>query len=158
MGDVFTKLNSARFFDVQEPLGAEAVFVVVDVWPAKRPFTNFVTSFSFGFAVPGPLRLVSVVATDHPVMNGVPASFDVTDELYYVNAEPDKTPEGTAPIEVLAQTSPSQKFSKPHPSVWVTKHEKARIVGIALGHDERVHDLGAYQSILTNAVKWVARK
>lgn len=101
---------------------------------------------------------VSVMAKDHPVMKGVPASFDVTDELYYVNAEPDKTPEGTAPIEVLAQTSPSQKFSKPHPSVWVTKHDKARIVGIALGHDERVHDLGAYQTILTNAVKWVARK
>jgi type 1 glutamine amidotransferase len=101
---------------------------------------------------------VSVVAKEHPVMKGVPASFDVTDELYYVNAEPDKTPEGTAPIEVLAQTSPSQKFSKPHPSVWVTKHDKARIVGIALGHDERVHDLGAYQSILTNAVKWVSSK
>jgi type 1 glutamine amidotransferase len=100
---------------------------------------------------------VSVMAKDHPVMKGVPASFDVTDELYYVNAEPDKIPEGTAPIEVLAQTSPSQKFGKPHPSVWVTKNDKTRIVGIALGHDERVHDLGAYKTILTNAVKWVAK-
>jgi len=101
---------------------------------------------------------VSVVAKDHPVMKGVPASFDVTDELYYINAEPDKIPAGTAPIEVLAQTSPSQKFGKSHPSVWVTKNDKTRVVGIALGHDERVHDMDAFKSILSNAVKWVAKQ
>ncbi len=73
-----------------------------------------------------------------------------------MNAEPDKIPAGTAPIEVLAETSPSKKFGKSHPSVWVTKHEKARIVGIALGHDERVHDLEAFKAILANAVKFVS--
>jgi len=99
---------------------------------------------------------VSVMEKDHPVMKGVPASFDVTDELYYVNAE--KIPDGTAAIEVLAQTSPSKKYSKPHPSVWVVKNDKARIVGIALGHDQRVHDLPAYRAILVNAVKWTSRK
>lgn len=101
---------------------------------------------------------VNVVAKDHPIMKGVPATFDVTDELYYVNAEPDKIPAGTASIELLAQTSPSKKFSKPHPSVWVAKHDKARIIGIALGHDERVHDLDAYKTILSNAVKWVSAR
>ena len=35
-------------------------------------------------------------------MKGVPTSFEVEDELYYLNAEPDKIPPGTAPIEVLA--------------------------------------------------------
>jgi len=33
----------------------------------------------------------------------------VFDELYYVNAEPDKIPAGTAAIDVLAQSSPSIK-------------------------------------------------
>jgi type 1 glutamine amidotransferase len=42
--------------------------------------------------------------------------------------------------------------------VWITDHPKARIVGIALGHDERVHDLPAFKAILTNATKWVAGK
>ena len=93
---------------------------------------------------------VSVLKKDHPVMAGVPAEFDATDELYYVNAEPEKIPAGTAPIDVLAQTSASKRFKIPHPSVWVTKHEKARIVGIALGHDERVHDL--------DAAKWCSGK
>jgi type 1 glutamine amidotransferase len=47
---------------------------------------------------------------------------------------------------------------KTHPSVWITTHPKARIVGIALGHDRRVHDLPAFKTLLANAVKWVSKK
>ena len=93
---------------------------------------------------------------EHAVMAGVPDTFTVEDELYYVNAE--GTPEGTAKIEVLAETSPSDKFQKPHPSVWITEHPKAKIVGIALGHDARTHDLKPYQTLLSNAVKWASGK
>lgn len=95
---------------------------------------------------------------DHPVMKGVPDSFTVEDELYYMNAEPDKIPEGTAAIEVLAETSPSDKFQQPHPSVWVTQHPSARIVGITIGHDQRTHDHPAFKTLLENAVKWSAKK
>ncbi len=101
---------------------------------------------------------VKTVKADHPVMAGVPASFTVEDELYYVNAETDKTPEGTAKITVLAETSPSDKYKTGHPRVWITQHPKARVVGIALGHDERTHDHPAFKTILTNAVKWVSGK
>jgi uncharacterized protein len=97
-----------------------------------------------------------VVEKDHPVMKGVPASFEVQDELYHINAE--NIPDGTTPIEVLAQTSPSKKYGKPHPSVWLVKNDKARIIGIALGHDQRVHDLEPFRTILVNAVKWTAQK
>ena len=101
---------------------------------------------------------VKAVKADHPVMKDVPASFTVEDELYYVNAEPDKTPPGTAKITVLAETSPSDKYKAPHPSVWITEHPKAKIVGLALGHDARVHDLKPYQQILINAAKWSSGK
>ncbi|MGH9370918.1 MAG: ThuA domain-containing protein, partial [Vicinamibacterales bacterium] len=100
---------------------------------------------------------VTAVKPEHPVMKGVPASFDVEDELYYVNAEPEKVPSGTVPIDVLAETSPSVKFRKPHPSVWTTSHPTARIVGIALGHDQRVHDHPAFKALLANAVRWAGR-
>jgi hypothetical protein len=99
---------------------------------------------------------VKTLKPEHPVMLNVPASFTVEDELYYVNA--DGAPEGTAKIEVLAETSPSNKFKKPHPSVWITEHPKAKIVGIALGHDARTHDLKPYQTLLNNAVKWATGK
>ncbi|MES2735407.1 MAG: PVC-type heme-binding CxxCH protein [Verrucomicrobiota bacterium] len=94
----------------------------------------------------------------HPIMEGVPASFTVEDELYYMNADPAQIPAGTAPIEVLAETSPSDKFNKPHPSIWITQHPAAKVVGIALGHDQRVHDMEAFQKVLTNAVKWASGK
>ena len=100
---------------------------------------------------------VNAVKPDHPVMKGVPASFEVEDELYYMNAEAEKVPPGTASIEVLAETSPSVRFKKPHPAVWITNHPTARIVGIALGHDERTHDHQAFKTLLANAVKWASR-
>jgi type 1 glutamine amidotransferase len=59
---------------------------------------------------------------------------------------------------VLAETSNSDKYQKPHPSVWITKHPKAKIVGIALGHDARTHDLKPYQQLLINAAKWTSGK
>jgi putative heme-binding domain-containing protein len=99
---------------------------------------------------------VKAVKADHPVMKDVPASFTVEDELYYVNSE--GVPEGTNAIEVLAETSNSDKYQKPHPSVWVTKHPKARVVGIALGHDARTHDHPAFKTLLGNAVKWTSGK
>ncbi|MGH9374239.1 MAG: PVC-type heme-binding CxxCH protein [Vicinamibacterales bacterium] len=99
---------------------------------------------------------VNAVKPDHPIMKGVPASFEVEDELYYLNAD-GKMPPGTAPIEVLAETSPSVKFKKPHPAVWSTTHPTARVVGITLGHDERVHNHEAFKTLLANAVKWAGR-
>lgn len=101
---------------------------------------------------------VNALKPAHPIMRGVPASFEVEDELYYINAEPEKIPPGTAPIEVLAETSPSVKFKAPHPAVWITQHPTARIVGLTIGHDERVHDLAPFKTLLANAVSWASEK
>jgi type 1 glutamine amidotransferase len=101
---------------------------------------------------------VNAVKPQHPIMKGVPATFEIEDELYYMNAEADKIPPGTATIEVLAETSPSVKYKQPHPAVWTTQHDKARIVGITIGHDQRTHDHEAFRTLLTNAVKWAAGK
>jgi putative membrane-bound dehydrogenase-like protein len=101
---------------------------------------------------------VNALKPEHPIMKGVPKSFEVEDELYYLNAEPDKMPAGVASIDVLAETSPSVRFKQPHPAVWITSHPRARIVGITLGHDERTHDLAPFKTLLANAVTWAARK
>ena len=101
---------------------------------------------------------VNALQPTHPILKGVPASFEVEDELYYINAEPEKIPPGTSPIDILAETSPSLKFKTPHPVVWTTKHPTARIVGLTIGHDQRVHDLEAFKTLLTNAVKWASGK
>jgi putative membrane-bound dehydrogenase-like protein len=99
---------------------------------------------------------VVAVKPSHPIMQGVPATFEVFDELYHINAEPEKIPAGTALIDVLAESSPSVRFKKPHPVAWITKHERARVVGITLGHDQRGHDHPAFRTLLANAVQWAA--
>ena len=87
-------------------------------------------------------------------LKGLPASFGVEDELYHVNPDPAQVPSGTSAIDVLAETSPSARYMKPHPAVWITQHPRARIVVITLGHDGRVHDLPAFKTLLVNAVTW----
>jgi type 1 glutamine amidotransferase len=96
---------------------------------------------------------VKVLNASHPITKGVPESFRITDELYYFNPDPKG-----APLEVLAETSVSTGTKKAHPSVWIVKHPKARIAGIALGHDARAHDLPPFQTLLRNAVGWAAGK
>lgn len=99
---------------------------------------------------------IHVLKKDHPVTRGVNPSFKVVDELYYMNAE--EPPAGTIDIEVLAETSPSQKYGRPHPNIWIAKHPQARVVGMALGHDGRVHEHPDFQKLLINATRWAAGK
>jgi type 1 glutamine amidotransferase len=51
---------------------------------------------------------------------------------------------------------PDDKTRKPHPSVWIVSHPKARIVCLSHGHDARAHDHPSYRRLLTNAVDWAA--
>ena len=146
---LFDRVNSGKGVIMLHP----GTWYGFPAWPEINK--EIVGGGSRGHDKLGPFK-VNVTRRDHAIMIGVPESFDVQDELYYMNAE--GAPEGTNKIEVLAETSPSIKYSKPHPSVWITDHPKARIVGIALGHDERVHDMPAFKAILSNATKWVAGK
>lgn len=94
---------------------------------------------------------VRVVKPNHPIMKGVPARFRIVDELYRW----EKDPKGTS-VEVLA-IGRGLESGEEYPVVWVVKHPKAKIVGNTLGHDERAHELPAYQTILNNSLNWVKR-
>ena len=87
----------------------------------------------------------------HPVMHGIPAEFEIVDEQYRVKLDPG------ADVEVFAETSPEAETRLAYPSVWVVRDPKARIVDVALGHDNEAHGNPAYKTILVNAVRWVAR-
>jgi len=94
---------------------------------------------------------VRVIKPDHPLMKGVPSTFRITDELYRWEKDPD------AEIEVLAIGRGLQS-GKEYPAVWIVKHPKAKIIGNTLGHDERAHELKAYQTILKNSVTWIKQR
>ncbi len=95
---------------------------------------------------------VRVLKPEHPIMKGVPASFSITDELYYMIPDP-----AGSPLEVLGEAV-SPHSGKVFPNIFTVRHDKARIAGIALGHDARAHELPAFQTLLKNAVAWAAGK
>ena len=127
-------------------LGHAALWYNWADWPEYNK--NIVSGGSRGHDKYGEFE-VSVTNTKHPVTQGVDQKFSLKDELYYY-----KIDENGPGIEILAEASSEE--SGPFPSVFVVKHPKTKIVGIALGHDGESHDLEAYQTLLRNAVKWVS--
>ncbi|MXV16371.1 ThuA domain-containing protein [Hufsiella ginkgonis] len=95
---------------------------------------------------------VNFTNTTHPVTQGQAAKLTLKDERYYYIPDP-----AGPGIEVLASNSVAGS-EKTFPSIFVVKNDKARIVGIALGHDAESHNIPQYQAILRNAVKWVSKK
>src|SRR5437667_1833473 len=93
---------------------------------------------------------VAVDASDHPLMTGVPKTFKIADELYHYQRD-----EQGAAIQVLG-TGRNRASGKTYPVVWVTKHPKARVVCITLGHDGAAHESDSYKAILQNGLKWAA--
>lgn len=100
---------------------------------------------------------VTINETNHPITKDVEPKFTLKDERYYYI--PDTAGPG---VEVLASSSQSAgavaSSDKIFPSVFIVKHPKARIVGLALGHDAESHNIANYQHLLRNSVKWVARR
>ena len=94
---------------------------------------------------------VTVDATDHPIMQGVPKTFKITDELYHHEKEPDGA---TLTVLATGRNAAGQSW----PVVWITKHDKARIVCMTLGHDGLAHNHPAYQKLLVNIQQYVAGK
>ncbi len=129
-------------------LGHAALWYNWSDWPEYN--RELVSGGSRGHNAYGPFE-VTIDKAKHPVTKNV-KGFSLDDELYYL--KPDAEGSG---IEVLA-TASAEGTDESFPSVFVVKNDKARIVGIALGHDASSHDLPAYQTILRNAVQWVANK
>ncbi|MBI24217.1 MAG: hypothetical protein CMN05_11635 [Roseibacillus sp.] len=114
-------------------------------WPSY--YRDLVGGWSRGHDRLGEFE-VSVLNNKHPVTKGFPATFRITDELYYHNIEP----KGNA-IELLAQAT--SRNGKTYPTIWTVKHPKARILCMTLGHDGDSHQHEHFQTILRRAVKWV---
>ena len=91
---------------------------------------------------------VEVLQPNHPLMEGVPASFEITDELYRAEILPD------AQAIVLA-IGRSHETEAIYPVIWVRQVGDAKIVVNTLGHDDRAHDLPAYKRIIANSRRWL---
>jgi type 1 glutamine amidotransferase len=93
---------------------------------------------------------VEVVAPDHPITAGLPATWRVADELYRFERD-----EAGPELEVLA-IGRSLETGEEYPVAWVVPREGGRVVCITLGHDGAAHGSAEYQRLLQNAARWAA--
>ena len=127
------------------------------IWPWFSQFMggiaykNYIASFVQGE--------VHIEDGQHPVMQGVPDSFLIKKEEFYIY---DKSPRPN--VHVLASVDESSY--KPntdikmgdHPVIWTNEHVKARNVYIFMGHTPILFDEPAYKKIISNAIFWAAAR
>jgi len=99
----------------------------------------------------GPLGEFDVYVNDadHPVMQGVPDRFSITDELYRFQRDEDGTD-----MHVLATGIEPDTGAK-YPVVWATEHGNGNIINITLGHDGDAHQHEAFIAVLENSIEWL---
>jgi type 1 glutamine amidotransferase len=127
------------------------------IWPWFSDFMggirykNYIADFA--------AATVNVEQQKHPLMNGVPASFLVKKEEWYIY---DKSPRPN--VEVLASVdessySPDSRIKMgDHPVIWSNPKIKARNVYIFMGHSPVLFESEAYRKIFTNAIFWAAKQ
>ncbi len=125
------------------------------IWPWFSQFMggiaykNYIASFVQGE--------VHVEDGRHPVMQGVPDSFFIKKEEWYIY---DKSPRPN--VHVLASVDESSYVPNTdvkmgdHPVIWTNEHVKARNVYIFMGHTPLLFDQPAYKQIISNAIFWAA--
>ena len=91
---------------------------------------------------------VDVVQPNHPLMEGVPGSFEVVDELYRAELLPDAR-------AVVVAIGRSHETGAIYPVVWVRRVGDSVIVVNTLGHDDSTHDHPAYKRIVANVRQWL---
>jgi type 1 glutamine amidotransferase len=114
-------------------------------------YKNYIGSFA--------AATVKAEEADHPVMKGVPASFLVKKEEWYIY---DKSPRPN--VDVIASVdestySPNSEIKMgDHPVIWSNPGKKAKNVYIFMGHSPVLFESNAYKTIFKNAIFWAANQ
>lgn len=102
---------------------------------------------------------VHVEDTMHPVMKGVPASFAVqTEEWYIYDKDPRPNVHVIATVDESSYVPASEKKMGDHPVVWSNTHFKARNIYIFMGHSPDLFNNPAYVTLFKNAISWASKK
>lgn len=103
---------------------------------------------------------VKVEAPNHPIMKGVPGSFEIDREEWYTW---DKSPRQN--VHVLAVVDESTykpdseiKMKGDHPVIWSNEKKKARNVYFFMGHRGEHFQNPAYTKMVHNAILWAAHQ
>ena len=96
----------------------------------------------------GPFE-IRLTRPDHPIVQGLPASFTLEDELYRYEVDSEFLQLDTLAVGIEPDTGTE------YPVIWVARHATRNIVGITLGHDGFTHQSEPYKTLLANSAEWL---
>ncbi|MFC5412066.1 ThuA domain-containing protein [Larkinella bovis] len=126
------------------------------IWPW---FSGFMGGIRFKNYIPGFAKAtVNVEAKAHPVLKGLPISFEIEKEEWYTydkNPRPNVRVLATVDESTYVPDSPT-KMGGDHPVIWSNERMKARNVYIFMGHHPDLFKNEAYKTLLLNAIRWAS--
>ncbi|ADY53864.1 putative secreted glycosyl hydrolase [Pseudopedobacter saltans DSM 12145] len=131
-----------------------------DGYPMWNWFSDFMGGIKFkSYIAERATGTVHVEDSKHPIMNGLPTSFDLPDDEWYTF---DKNPRDN--VHVLANVDESSynpasnvKMGD-HPVIWINHHKKAKNVYFLMGHHANLLKTENFKKIFANAILWAAKK
>lgn len=129
-----------------------------DGYPMWQWFSAFMGGIRYVNYIPGFARAKVVVEqVNHPVMKGIPPSFEVNREEWYIY---DKSPRSNVQVLASVDESSYQPDSKikmgDHPVIWSNPKVKARNIYIFMGHSPDLFENEVYKRLIQNAIFWAA--
>lgn len=102
---------------------------------------------------------VYVENAEHPVMKGVPSSFTITDDEWYVfDKDPRPNVQVLAHVDEQSYQPPSAIKMGDHPVIWSNNKMKAPNIYFLMGHHENLFKSKAFMTMFGNAILWAADK
>jgi len=102
---------------------------------------------------------VHVEDGQHPVMKGVPASFVITDDEWYIfNKNPRPNVHVLANVDEASYSPDSPIKMGDHPVIWVNQRMNARNAYFLMGHHANLLKSNEFKTMVGNAILWASEK
>lgn len=112
-------------------------------------YVNYIQTFVEG--------KVMVEKPGHPVMKGIPSSFIIEKEEWYIYSKsPRQNVEVLASVDESSYKPSSDIKMGDHPVIWTNKKYAARNVYIFMGHSPDLLKNNSYTTLFRNAIFWAA--
>lgn len=129
-----------------------------DGYPMWPWFSDFMGGIRFkNYIAEKATGTVHLEETSHPVFKGIPESFDLPDDEWYVfDRNPRENVHVLANVDENSYRPDSDIKMGDHPVIWENKSKKARNVYFLFGHDAKLLDVEEFKKMFANAIFWAS--
>lgn len=130
-----------------------------DGYPMWNWFSDFMGGIRFkSYIAARASGTVHVEQKQHPVMNGIPASFVIPDDEWYTfNKNPRPNVKVLATVDESSYQPASDIKMGDHPVIWTNEKMKARNVYFLIGHHANLLKSPEFKKMFANAILWAAK-